>query len=327
MKKIFIHNKMFATAAAVVIFVMLSLTGCNTVSLNLSPAELSSVAIVSITSNSAIPWFVPDNERMKEEDGAISNSGISRMLNKTLRGNNPELLTIETRIDNAAEILIQSFKDYGVDVLPVEKVYEAPILSQNSFNFLTDFNGSTPAQGYGIISSSSKVRNKEICETTGAKTTCYVDYEFRKYKKEISLTENHVYAHVVLKAYIADENGKKIMQKDFTALSDDYVDMDIVRGYSKDKLVLLFPSAVKNACNQMMIYLTGITPEMNTKNINESALEELSDEQLSQATEIKLPVKKVQEETPAAEDSAEETADNIEMDEPADEPEVEAAAE
>lgn len=315
MKKIFLFTALLLT---------LCFTSCKTTSLKLSSTDLSSVAIVTVSGNSSIPWFVPENKRKNEDDGVISKSGLSTMLNKALRGNDAELLTIESRIDNSAEILIQSFNEYGIDVLPAEKVYEAPVLNQQSFNFLTDFSGSTPAQGYGVISYTSKVRNKEICESTGAKTTCFAEFEYRKYKKEISFSENYVYAHVVMKVYMADEKGNKIMQKNFTALSDDYVSMSTIKGYSKEKLVELFPSAIKNACTQLMIYLTGITPELITQNINESTLEELSDEQLSQAVQIKLPAKKAESvaEEPVVTETAEESTEVSVESELSDEPEV-----
>lgn len=319
MKKLFLFT--------VVVFTI-CFTACKTTSLNLSPADLSSLAIVTVTGNSSVPWYVPPAERINEDDGIISNSGLSAMLNKALRGNDPELLTIESRIDNSAEIVQDTFKDYGIDVLPVEKVYESPVLSQQSFNFLTDFSGSTPAQGYGVISYTSRVRNKEICETTGAKTTCFVEFEYRKFKEQVSFSENHVYAHVVMKVYMADVNGKKILQKEFTALSDDFTTMNVIKGYSKDKLVALFPSAVKNACNQLMAYLLGTDTNINIQNANDTAIEELSDEQLSQAVEIKLPAKKTEQpaETSAETEAPVETENESETDSiestVADEPEV-----
>lgn len=85
MKKIFLFTALLLT---------LCFTSCKTTSLKLSSTDLSSVAIVTVSGNSSIPWFVPENNRKNEDDGVISKSGLSSMLNKALRGNDAELLTI-----------------------------------------------------------------------------------------------------------------------------------------------------------------------------------------------------------------------------------------
>lgn len=331
MSKSILRSNFIATALTAVLLAA-GLCACNSTSLNINPADLSSVAIVSVSGNTSIPWYVPVNERTDEDDGEISNSGLSAMVNKTLRGNDAELLSIETRIDSSAEILKETFGDFGIDVVPVEKVYETPVLDQRTFNFLTDYTGSTPAEGYDVVNFTSKVRNKEICSYTGAKCVCFAEFEYRKYKKQVSFEENDIYAHVTMKIYMENAEGKKILQKEFVAISDDYVAASTIKKYSKEKLVELFPSAIKNACNDLLIYLTGITPQQITQNINESALEELTDEQLSQAVKIKLPVLK--EAAPAEDAVVEEEAsvqvqdnsfeeDSYEGEELDDEPEVE----
>lgn len=271
------------------------------------PEVYSPIAIITVNGNSSIPWFVAEQDKQSEDDGKIENGALTALLNSAIHTTNPEITTVQTRVNTASKIINDTFERNGFELIPVEKVYKAPVIRNTMFNILTDINGSTPAEGYSSYENSSSKRDKDVCKFTGAKSTLYVTFEFRKIKEDVGFITSEVRAHVTMKVIMADSNGKVLLRKPYVGISSECILMENKK-FDRNELVELYPEAIQIAMNNFIQDITGQKPAEESF-VQEPVEDEpkITDEQRAQATTLLLPKKPVvEEETPAEEVLSEE---------------------
>lgn len=245
--------------------------------------DYSPITVVSVYSNSSVPWYVKDTSGSANES-TTQGGLISSSLNKVLEANNPEYMTVNSRIDDAADTLVRLLEDNGVQVTDKSLLQDTTMYKSGFNKFMQKLETSTCADGYMIFDYNGKKRNRNVAAETGGSGTLFAEFIFQKQKVAASLTSNNVAARVTLKVYVADANGNKILYKTYTAVSSDSIpynngnwDRNVVVGY--------FPAVVESVVNQFILDYTGYEPVGE----EEKATEEVVGTSLSLPTSVKAP--------------------------------------
>ncbi len=243
-KKMKISSKaIFSLGAMVLCAVSL---GCK--STNIQLQEYSPVAIMTVYSNPGIPWYeelVSDEFKVEKEDEGILTGFVNRALDKS----NPEVLTAQDRINDAAHIIEKILKENGISVVSPNNFPNAKAYEKAGKNFLDTMGNTLPASGYDTLGSASKSLIRKTCEQTGAKSALYVHFKFQKIKHKTGLRDDGVQAKVIMEVYGANNLGKTIINKTYTVFSADWVPLDANK-WDRDKLCSYFYDTIESAVNK-----------------------------------------------------------------------------
>ena len=210
------------------------LYGCASTPQNLK--DFSPVAIMTVYSNPSVPWYDEKTNSESVEDGILSGA-VNRLINKK----NPEHEERQERINQASALLSEKMREFGLEVIDPTTNPEVSAY-KNAGSGFTDYLGNTvPAQGYEAITSSNGKRNRSLCKESGAKSVLYVNFRFQKVMVKEGVHNKGVAARVVMSVFGTDENGKRIINKEYKAVSEDYADLVKSSNWDKEKVVSLFP--------------------------------------------------------------------------------------
>src|SRR5574344_508736 len=174
-------------AFASFIGVLFVLAGCQSTKVDLQ--QYTPTAVVTVYGNSSIPWYVEFSE-MKSDSDNDTGGMLSGLVNRALGANNPEIQTVNSRIDTAAEIVKRVLEQQGQMTVIDHKIIENTPTFKNSGNsFLNNVGDDVPAEGYKIINSGSSKFNKRIAQEAGIKSTVFVVFKFQKQKVADGLTK------------------------------------------------------------------------------------------------------------------------------------------
>ena len=207
---------------------------CKSVPLDLN--QYSPVVLVSVYSNSAVPWYDEKSGTESVEDGVLSGA-----VNKAINKKNPENETVQERINYAEQSLTQKIQEFGLEAITPQNFPEG-IAYKNAGKSLGDYiERTTPAEGYdSFISANSKII-RTMCKDSGGKSALYVNFHFQKVMVKEGVHNKGVAARVVMSVFGTDSQGKKIVNKEYKAVSSDYADLINSSNWDKQKLVSLFP--------------------------------------------------------------------------------------
>ncbi|MBQ9623293.1 MAG: hypothetical protein IJP90_10170 [Treponema sp.] len=220
------------------------------------PTDLKSyspVAIVTVYSNPSVPWYDEKSGGESVEDGILSGT-VNRMINKK----NPETEkeAAQSRIDYASELLSQRMKDFGLEVVDPDEHKDCVVYKDTESTFYDYLKNTVPAKGYNAITNSNGKINRLVCKETGAQSVLYVNFRFQKVMLKDGVRNKGVAARLVMSVFGTDSNGKKIINKEYNAVSSDYTDLIKSSDWDKEKLVSFFPELE----NQLIInFLTDFT--------------------------------------------------------------------
>ncbi|MCR5606392.1 MAG: SHOCT domain-containing protein [Treponema sp.] len=251
-------------------------------------ANYSPVAILSVTSNTTVPWYDADKKaNTDEEDEVNEDSVINSMLNNTLNSKNPEISSKTDRINEAEKILRDSLAESGMKLLDKNIVLNSSsykYVNGNMLDFLTAY---CIPDGYKKLSSDSSKVTRMILNEVGAKAGLFVVFQFEKERVSGSVSSG-VRARTTMTVRFVNENGKVILRKDFVGVSTTTVPF-VNRKYDKDALVDIIPESIKAAITRFVYSfdLTGVDSSDNV--LVENPVSE-------EGTAIPLPVKKTNEE-------------------------------
>ena len=180
MKKIFEKTLHFSAVAIFSLFAF----SCATK----PPVEIAKefpIAIVSVSSNTTVPWY-EENTNSSEEDDINEDGLINSMLNKSINAKNPEINSNKDRIEMAEDKVLTmlinkgNFKLIDKDTVLNNKVYkEVP-------NGLLDFMSATCIPvGYKKLSPDSRKIARMIMDSLGAKSLMYITFQFEKEKSSL----------------------------------------------------------------------------------------------------------------------------------------------
>ena len=239
-----ILSKTLSSFAALALCAIVS--GCK--STNIQLQEYSPVAIMTVYSNPGIPWYedlVSEDFKVEKEDEGFLTGFVNRALDKS----NPEVLTAQSRVDDAAHILEKILNENKISVISPANTPNAPAYAKAGKNFVDTMGNTLPATGYDTLGSASKALIKKNCAQTGAKSALYVHFKFQKIKHKSGLRDDGVQAKVVMEVYGADSLGKMIINKTYTTLSADCVPLDANK-WDRDKLCSYFYDTIESAVNK-----------------------------------------------------------------------------
>lgn len=248
------------TFAAVFSAVLLcaSFFGCKSAR-QIDIADYSPIAVVSVYSNSSVPWYVKNSGRNTDES-TTAGGLISSDLNKFIEKDNPEYKTVQERIDQAAEILIAALEENGVSVKSREALHESDVYKSSFNKFMQDADTWTNADGFMALDYSGKSRNRKIASQTGAGGTMFAEFIFQKEKVQDGFFDSRVAARVTLKVYVADAEGEKVLYKTYSGISPDSVDYKN-GAWERDVVVGYFPGVIESVVNRFIMDYTGHVPE------------------------------------------------------------------
>lgn len=227
---------MLSVACASIFSVFVS---CKSTNVNIG--DLSPVAIISVTSNASIPWF--ENTTMEGGEKSSDETGlINGLISKTLESDNPEIKSLQTRVDYAADVIRTKLEAAGVEVVShdlVDATHEYEKARSNKFNLGDTY---LKATGFEKIGSTSQ-KNRELMEETGANSVLYVSFVFKKKKVNYAPLKYGVKAYVKMNVSFSKEDGKGMEKKVYEAYSSDFVEYENGK-WDKQAVVDLFPGTI-----------------------------------------------------------------------------------
>ncbi len=237
-----LHSKIAVLALCVASFFSFS---CATK----APIDISKefpMAIVSVSSNTTIPWFEADKN--VDEDEKINEDGlINSMLNKSINAKNPEINSNKERIEMAEDKLTTMLINKGnFKLIDKETVLNNSTYKSVSGGLLDFMSASCIPEGYKKLSPDSRKMARMIMDSLKAKSLMYVTFQFEKEK-----SHSKVYARTTMSVRVLNNKGKMVVRKDFIALSANAVQM-YGNSYDKDSLVALFPESIEAAVNKFI---------------------------------------------------------------------------
>ena len=245
MKRFFFEAIAFFSAAL--------FAGCASSKIDL--VDYQPVAVVCVSGNTTVPWYVNDRDKTSETDGE-SGGALTGALNRAMGANNPEIQLVNARVDYAADALCTLLERNSIAVVEPSIVQDAPTIKLAGNGLLSHLEESALAEGYKQISSSSPRRNRMICEETGAKSLIFAEFIFQKQKINTGLVDLAAAARVTLKIYLADENGRKALEKSYVAVSAESTPYKNGK-WDKEALCSYFEGAIDSVINQFIFDCMG----------------------------------------------------------------------
>ena len=241
MKKSVLMKKSVFILAALPLF----LIGCKTPP-KIDLVDYSPIAIVSVYSNSSLPWYSKEGEKNPED------SLVTSDLNKVIEKNNPEYQTVQSRIDDAAHILEKCLSENGVTLVDMDAVKNTTVYGSGFNKFYQQATTSTAADGYMVLDYNGNARNRSIARESGAGGTLFAEFIFQKQKIQNGLFDENVAAKVTMKVYVADSTGKKLLYRTYRGLSPESIPYDN-GNWDRGTLVSYFPGVVESVVNAFVI--------------------------------------------------------------------------
>ncbi|MBR4598990.1 MAG: hypothetical protein IKO39_02950 [Treponema sp.] len=232
------------------------LYGCASTPQNLK--DFSPVAIMTVYSNPSVPWYDEKTNSESVEDGILSGA-VNRLINKK----NPEHEERQERINQASALLSEKMREFGLEVIDPTTNKDCSSYKEAGSG-ITDYLGNTvPAQGYEAITSSNGKRNRNMCRESGAKSVLYVNFRFQKVMAKEGVHNKGVAARLVMSVFGTDSSGKKIISKEYKAVSEGYADLIKSSNWDKEKVLSFYPDLEEQIITQFLteFVLGGESPE------------------------------------------------------------------
>ncbi len=228
------------------VLITLALLGCKTTEINIR--NYAPVAIASVYCNPSVPWYNDDPTAPDATNPGV----LSNMVNNALNKNNPELITLNERIDGAAESLCDILEDNEIEVLDATELAQMESYKLSSLAWLDALSSDVPASGYKALGNGGKSRNRKIAQECGAQSLLFAQFIFQKKKIPVGHFDKAVAAMVTLKVYACDAQGNKLLSKTYTAISSNTTAYKN-GNWDKEAVCDFFPTTIENVINQFVI--------------------------------------------------------------------------
>ncbi|MBQ4378109.1 MAG: hypothetical protein II821_02790 [Treponema sp.] len=221
------------------------LYGCASTPQNLK--EFSPVAVMTVYSNQSVPWYNEKTGKESVEDGILSGA-VNRLINKE----NPEYEERQERINYAGRLLSEKMREAGLEVIDPATNKDCSAY-RNAGSSFADYLGNTvPAEGYEAFTSSNGKINRTVCRETGAKSVLYVNFRFQKVMLQEGVHDKGVAARVVMSVFGTGSDGKKIINKEYKAVSESYADLVKSSEWDKAKVLSFYPELEERVISQFL---------------------------------------------------------------------------
>ncbi|MFA6936931.1 MAG: hypothetical protein WCQ67_01730 [Treponema sp.] len=257
------------------IMFIFALTSCK--STKIEPASYSPTGVVSVYGNSSLPWYVNPRDMTSDTDNE-GGGMLSGLVNRALGANDPEIQTVNSRIDNAADMFSKMVQEkLGMQVVEHSKIEETPMYKANGINFLTNVGDNVAAEGYKPIESAGSKFNKTVSKQSGVKSLMYVNFIFYKEKSFSGIVNQVVSARTRMTVKIYDDKGRNIWNKQYSAASSNSVPYQSAK-WDKEELCTFYPEVVENVINQFI-------KDFSNKNESDVSVIETTEESVVGATQ------------------------------------------
>lgn len=229
----------------------LLLAACTSTKIDLTSA--GAVAMMTVFGNGDVPWYEEEDpnievdqlDRMTEDRGILS-TFVNGIINK----DSPEYLLSQDRINDAALTFVQTMRSAGITVIDPSTFETASAYESAQRSMIDRAESRYPAEGYNAIQGSPKKRTVLMAQESGAATMLYVNFEFQKQRLKEGRNQI-VKARVVMSVTAENADGKKIIEKEYTALSDDFSFYEKA-AWDVDKICSLFHDVVQTLSNEFV---------------------------------------------------------------------------
>ncbi len=208
----------------------------------------SPIVLLTVCSNSSVPWDEDRDEEYQDLDGLIT-KGINSVLGK----NNPEIQSIQERLDYAQS----SFENLLFNNAQIEVIQKKDLITSQSYQELKpDLFGFASSksfgEGYKKIEELNSLSARKLLKELNAKSYVVLDFNFNKKIIDGSKLKGRVSASIKMNVDFYNERGKNILSETFYAISEDSIEIEKMY-YDKEELVNQFPELIDLVINQFIV--------------------------------------------------------------------------
>ena len=240
MKKI-LFKTMFSILTAALAMTVFS---CKSIQFDMN--TYSPIAVLTVYSNPSLPWYDPQ---------AVSSNAVDDSLPGTLlkksNQENPELYTVQDRIDSAYKTLMDALDEAGIETVDADKITGNDEYQKLSKMFLSSLETDVPASGLKIQDYMSGKKYRSLAQSLGAGGMMFVEFSFYKQKIPSGLHDIFIHARSIMNVYIYDQDGQKVFHKKYTGVSEKGT-VDDNGYYDKHELVAKYPETVDYVIDCLM---------------------------------------------------------------------------
>lgn len=201
-------------------------------------ADYSKTAITTVEGNQIV-YKTNDFYEVKDEDKF---GFLTTQLNTKINGSNPEIETAQDRVVYAEESLKRILEEInGLEFIEKDTVINSSKYKTDTLGFIDLTSANILAEGYKKgMSKPNKKSAKSLMKDIEANSLLSAVFEFDRRQ-----TTNKVFAVVKMRVKFFDNKGKLIINKEYIAESENFIETEtgIDATYDKDELVALFPEA------------------------------------------------------------------------------------
>lgn len=201
-------------------------------------ADYSKTAITTVEGNQIV-YKTNDFYEVKDEDKF---GFLTTQLNTKINGSNPEIETAQDRVVYAEESLKRILEEInGLEFVEKDTVINSSKYKTDTLGFIDLTSANILAEGYKKgMSKPGKKSAKSLMKDIEANSLLSAVFEFDKRQ-----TTNKVFAVAKMRVKFFDNKGKLIINKEYIAESENFIETEtgIDATYDKDELVALFPEA------------------------------------------------------------------------------------
>ena len=236
MKKIL---KQKTAMVLIAITLVLSVFSCKSVQFDMN--TYSPIAVVTVFGNPALPWYDPQAKGSNAADDSLPGT-----LLKKANQENPELYSVQDRIDSAYKTLVESLDEAGITLIDSSEFVNTDEYKKAAKTFLGSLETDVPAKDLKILDYMSGKRYQSLANAIGAQGLMFVEFTFYKQKMPSGMHDINILARSSMNVYIYDSTGKKVFHKKYTGLSESGP-LDDNGSYNKHDLIALYPETVEYA--------------------------------------------------------------------------------
>ncbi len=241
MKKHF--GKKIATAS-ILCSIMLMVLSCKSVKFDLD--VYSPIAILTVYSNPSLPWYDPQAKSSNAVDDSLPGT-----LLKKQNQENPELYTVQERIDSAYKTLADSLSDSGINLIDSTSFTGGEEYQKAAKVFLSSLETDVPAEGLKVLDYINGKKYRQLAQSIGAEGIMLVEFNFYKQKLPVGMHDIFILARTTMNVYIYDAEGNKVFHKKYTAVSETGP-QDDNGSYNKHELIAKYPETVESVVQSLV---------------------------------------------------------------------------
>lgn len=201
-------------------------------------ADYSKTAITAIEGNQIV-YKTNNLYEVKDEDKF---GFLTTQLNTKLNGSNPEIATAQDRVVYAEESLKRILEEINsLEFIEKDTVINSGKYKADSLGLIDFTSANILAEGYKKgMTNPGKKNAKSLMKDIEANSLISAVFEFDKRQ-----TTNKVFAVAKMRVKFFNNEGKLIINKEYIAESENFVETEtgVDATYDKDELVALFPEA------------------------------------------------------------------------------------